>query len=76
VTTIAFMYNSRLQVCHAGSLLMRLNFPLYAVEYAAYTCAQGCLGHFPGACHQICSSDCLPKAIGYPYRRCLLKVSI
>jgi hypothetical protein len=40
VTTIAFMYNSRLQVCHAGNLLMRLNFPLYAVEYAAYTCAQ------------------------------------
>jgi hypothetical protein len=40
VTTIAFMYNSRLQVCHAGNLLMRLNFPLYAVEYAAYTCSR------------------------------------
>ncbi len=25
MTTIAFMYNRRLQVCHAGNLLMRLN---------------------------------------------------
>jgi hypothetical protein len=28
VTTIAFMYNNRFRVCHAGHLLMRLNFLL------------------------------------------------
>ena len=32
MTTIALMNNSRLQVCHAGNLLMRLNFPVYAVD--------------------------------------------
>jgi hypothetical protein len=31
------VYNSRFRVCHAGDLLMGLNFPLYAVEYASCT---------------------------------------
>jgi hypothetical protein len=57
VTTIAFMYNSRLQVCHAGNLLMRLNFPLYAVEYAHGPKDVSVISHAPA--HQICWSDCL-----------------
>ena len=41
MTTITFMYNSRFRVCHAGHLLMRLNFLLTASNTLAgfaYVC--------------------------------------
>jgi hypothetical protein len=72
VTAIAFMYNSRLQVCHAGNLLMRLNFPLYAGEYAAYTCSR-MFRPYPMSLPSDLLVRCPPKPIGYSYRTRLLK---
>jgi len=74
VTTIAFMYNSRLQVCHAGNLLMRLNFPLYAVEY---TLPVPALKDVSAISHEPATRSARPivfaKPIGYSYRTRLLK---
>jgi len=49
VTTIAFMYNSRLHSLPRGESPDAAKLPLYAVEYAACTCAQGCpaISHEP-----------------------------
>jgi hypothetical protein len=65
VTTIAFMYNNRLQVCHPGNLLVRLNFSLDAVEYAACTTAQdnSVISHEPAtrcACAIVANPSAIP----------------